>query len=250
MRFVILRRQIFFIGCIYKHPNLKINEFNDGYLNELLDKLSKENKTIFLLNDFNINFLNYDIHPPTNEFLNSLLSHYFLLHILQSSRVTTNSKTLIDNIFSNMAVPSIISGNLTASISDHLPQFLVAPNVFFNVFYPRSNNYERNRSIFDQENFVLDYFSTEWDNFLLLSNTTEKSYKTFLEKFESLLEIYAPLKKNYKNKLKLKDKPWITPGLQNYVSIKNQFLSKFVKLKNLCNKKKAHITYKQYRNLL
>ena len=24
------------IGCIYKHPNMKINEFNDDYLNEIL----------------------------------------------------------------------------------------------------------------------------------------------------------------------------------------------------------------------
>ena len=31
-----------------------------------------------------------------------------------------------------MAVPNIISGNLTAPISDHLPQFIVAPNIFFN----------------------------------------------------------------------------------------------------------------------
>ena len=88
---------------------MNINEFNDDYLNELLDKLSKENKTIFLLDDFNINVLNYDIHPPTNEFLDSVSSLYFLPHILQSSRVTTNSKTLIDNIFfSNRAVPNII----------------------------------------------------------------------------------------------------------------------------------------------
>ena len=43
------------IGCIYKHPNVNINKFNDDYLNELLDKLSKENKTIFLFGDFNIN---------------------------------------------------------------------------------------------------------------------------------------------------------------------------------------------------
>ena len=118
---------------------MNINEFNDDYLNELLDKLSKENKTIFLLGDFNINLLNYDIHPPTNEFSDSLSSHYFLPHILQPSRVTANSKTLIDNIFSNTAVPNIISGNLTDSILDHLPQFLVA----FNASHPRSNNYER-----------------------------------------------------------------------------------------------------------
>ena len=53
---------------------MNINEFNADYLNELLDKLSKENKTIFLLGDFNINFLNYHIHPPTNEFLDSFIS--------------------------------------------------------------------------------------------------------------------------------------------------------------------------------
>ena len=94
---------------------MKINELNDDYLNELFGKLSKENKTIFLFGDFNINLLNYDTNPPSNEFLDSLSSHYLLPHIVQPSRVATNSKTLID-IFSNMAVPNIISGNLTASI--------------------------------------------------------------------------------------------------------------------------------------
>ena len=122
---------------------MNICEFTDDCLNEVLHKLSKENKTIFLLGDFNINLLNYDIHLSTNEFLDSLSSHYFLSYILQPSRVTTNSKTLIDNIFFNMAVPSIISGNFTASISDHVPQFLVAPNIFLFASYPRSNNYEK-----------------------------------------------------------------------------------------------------------
>ena len=32
------------IGCIYKHPNMNINEFNDDNLNEPLDKLFKEKK--------------------------------------------------------------------------------------------------------------------------------------------------------------------------------------------------------------
>ena len=30
---------------------MNVNEFSDDYLNEPLDKLSKENKTIFLLDD-------------------------------------------------------------------------------------------------------------------------------------------------------------------------------------------------------
>ena len=57
-----------------------------------------------------------------------------------------------------MAVPNIISGNLTASILEHLPSFLVTPNIFLNVSYPKSNNYERDPSRFDQGNFVFDYF--------------------------------------------------------------------------------------------
>ena len=32
-----------------------------------------------------------------------------------------------------MAVPNIIFGNLRAPISDHLPQFFVAPNIFFSM---------------------------------------------------------------------------------------------------------------------
>ena len=116
---------------------MNTNEFNDDYMNELLDKLFKENKTIFLLGDFNIDLLNYDIHQPTNEFLDSLFSYYFLPHILQPSRGTSNFKTLLDNIFTNIALPNI------NSISDHLPQFHIALNAFFNSSNPRSNKCER-----------------------------------------------------------------------------------------------------------
>ena len=43
------------IGCMYKHPNMYVNEVDDDYLNELLDKLSKENKTIFRHGNSNSN---------------------------------------------------------------------------------------------------------------------------------------------------------------------------------------------------
>ena len=91
-----------------------------------------------------------------------------------------------------MAVPNIVSSNLTTSISDHLPQFLVAPNIFFNASYPKSNNYGRDWSRFDQENFVLDYFPVSG---IIFCFHLTQTLKTFLEKFESLLDTYAPLKK-------------------------------------------------------
>ena len=39
---------------------MNLPKFNEFYLNDLCDKLSKENKTAFLPRDFNINLLNYD----------------------------------------------------------------------------------------------------------------------------------------------------------------------------------------------
>ena len=54
------------VGCIYRDRNIELNEFNDYYFNNLLDKLSKENNTVFLLDDFNIELLSYDQNSLTN----------------------------------------------------------------------------------------------------------------------------------------------------------------------------------------
>ena len=115
------------LGVVYRHPTMDLNEFNDKYVNKLLDNITKENKTTFLLGDFNIDLLKYDSHTSTNEFLDSLSSNMVLPYILHPTRVTGHSKTLIDNIFSNHISKETICGNLTSTISDHLPQFLIVP---------------------------------------------------------------------------------------------------------------------------
>ena len=69
-----------------------LDEFNDNYLNILLDKLSKENKSVFRLGHFNVDLLKYK-HAPTNEFLDSLSSHMFLPYIVQPTRISTNSSS-------------------------------------------------------------------------------------------------------------------------------------------------------------
>ena len=66
------------LGCIYRQHRMDLSEFNDYYyVNSILDNFSKENKTVFLLNDFNIDLLNCDQHSPTNECLHSF-SFYVL----------------------------------------------------------------------------------------------------------------------------------------------------------------------------
>ena len=55
---------------------------------------------------------------------------------------------------------------MTATISNHLLQFPIIPNMFGNNPGNESNIYERDWSKFDRENFIPDYFSVDWEDLL------------------------------------------------------------------------------------
>lgn len=61
---------------------MDLTDFKCNCVNNLLDKVSKEQKSGFLLRCFNFNLLNNNVHNPTNEFLGSLASNSFLQYIL------------------------------------------------------------------------------------------------------------------------------------------------------------------------
>ena len=96
----------------------------------LLDKLSNENKDIMIMGDFNVNLINCNDDKNISNFLDTMLSHSFLPFITTPTRITRNTKTLIDNIFYNKPLNDIMSGNLSSIISDHLIQFLIEPSKF------------------------------------------------------------------------------------------------------------------------
>ena len=48
----------------------------------ILAKLYKENKTVFLLGDYNVDLSKYEQHSPNSEFLDSLASSMFLPYII------------------------------------------------------------------------------------------------------------------------------------------------------------------------
>ena len=88
-----LRKLNIIVAVIYRHPSMNLVDFNCNYLNKLLDIISKEQKSIFLLRDFNIKFLNYNEHNETNE--DSLASNSLIPLILQPTRISNHSNTLI-----------------------------------------------------------------------------------------------------------------------------------------------------------
>ena len=125
-----------------------------------------------------------------------------------------------------MISPEVISHNLTSIISDHLPQFMIVPNDFSNPLWNKTNIFERDLSNFDKENFIIDYFSIDWDVALKLDeqNVNLNNWILYIYKVNSLLSNYAPLKKINKYKLKFRSKPGITTALKK-INISQKWIS-------------------------
>ena len=140
------------VGCMYRHPSMSVDEFNNDYLTPLLDKASSENKLIFLTGDFNVDLLKADTNKDFAEYLDILSSYDFFPHIILPTRVTDISSTVIDNIFFNSIEYNIVSSNLTSSISDHFPQFLLLRNASVNTALPTKTAAS---SVHDWTKFVL-----------------------------------------------------------------------------------------------
>ena len=78
---------------------------------------------------------------------------------------------------------------MTATISDHLPQFAIILNMFGNISGNKSNIYERNWSKFDRENFILDCFSVNWGDLLKIDElNADNSTKIYLDKIDIFLD--------------------------------------------------------------
>ena len=238
------------VGCIYKHPGLTTQDFNFDFQQPLLDKLATENKNIVLLGDFNIDLLRYESQNPTREFLDILSSASLAPKITIPTRITTRSRTLIDNIFTNSVDESSITGNLECCISDHLAQFLIFPS---HKPAPNENNtiiYKRNYGKIDKK-FKDDLKNIDWTTALNnQANDVNRSLEDFLKIIESLLDKHAPLKQLTKKQLKTKSKPWITKGILTSRNKKEKIHSKFLKAKDPTRKEWLGQEYKRYKNLL
>ena len=75
----------------------------------------------------NINFLKFNEHTQTEEFLDMLYANNILPIITTPTRLTDHTATLIDHIYTN-SLQNFTPGILTVDITDYLPIFcLVRP---------------------------------------------------------------------------------------------------------------------------
>ena len=180
------------VGCIYRHQLMDFNELNCYYLNPLLEKLAKEQKNVLLLGVFNVDLLKYEQREANNEFRDSLSSNMVLPYINQQTRITSHSKSFIHNAPSNYISQDSVSANLTATISNHIPQILIAPHIFSNALNKKYNFFEADSSKFSHEEFILDYFAIDCTHILKLqNNNTNTSFQNFFDSMSKILNKHA-----------------------------------------------------------
>ena len=127
----------------------------------------------------------------SKEYLNLIQSEGFSQLIFEASRITENSQTFIDHIFTNIST-SCSSGSLAVEIVDHLPVFTI---LYDPKFSPFSDYFEfRHFRDFEKENFKFDLRRENWDS-IYKCNEVNESYSRFLHIFNKMSNTHAPLKK-------------------------------------------------------
>ena len=139
-----------------------------------------------------------------------------------------------------MVSPEEVSCNLISTVSDHLPQFMIAPNVFWKPSSKKANIFERDCLNFDQQNFILDNFAIDWNCALKLDEqNVDYSTESFSNKSNLLLSNYCPLKKIRKEKIKFSFKPVDSDLFKNVNINQNKFLNSFIKKKDPAKKQNS-----------
>ena len=237
------------VGTIYRHPCMSISEFNSEYLSPILYKIASEKKQILLLGDFNIDLLKCNDDNQVMSFLDIIGSHLVAPQILLPTRITEHSKTLIDNILSSPTESGTISGNIVYSISDHLPQFCLFPSHDLSRAREDGPHFQKAWSKFNADGFLSDLLQIDWESmFQRYDLDADKCFNIFNDKIKVLVDRHLPTVRLTKRQLKLKLKPWITPGLLKSMAKRDVFYRKFIKAKSPETKTRFSTLYKSYRN--
>ena len=191
------------------------------------------------MGDFNVNLINYYKNRGTYEFLEQLFNHNFTPQITLPTRITEKTATLIDNIFVNGQTRMYNSGNITTSLYDHLPQFIIIENgkptnKTAKGDKPTNKTAKttyRDHKNFDMESFIIDLPDIDW-TFATQNSDVNLGFEAFLRLFNATLDKHAPIKEFTKKEEKDKLKPWVTKGIKKSMSVRDKIYKQVVKEKD------------------
>ena len=152
------------------------------------------------MGDFNLDLLKYETHTGTDEFINNLGTYFFQPHILQPTRITDHTATLIDNIFYNALEHFTLSGNIIYDVTDHLANFLIINK--FSCLTSMSR-YTRDFSKFNETDLLNEVQAVDWQELLgSLGFEPWLMFDSFYAKVSSIIDKHIPIKELSKKSAK------------------------------------------------
>ena len=136
--------------------------------------------------------------------MTSLGTSFFHPYILQPTRITDHSATLIDNIFFNSLEHFTISGNVIYDFTDHLPNFLILNK--FSLLPTNVEIFRRDYSKLNESCLVNEIQSVNynWHDFLSTNNPSSSTlFDIFYIKLSDIIHKHIPVKQLSKRELKI-----------------------------------------------
>ena len=213
------------IGNIYRSPSSNHTKFIER-LDFNLKKLDRhKNKIIHLVGDFNVDLSRYDSDLHCHELINKMSEHSFAEVISIPTRITDNTSTIIDHIYSNQVHTIEKSRVITLDLSDHLGtyvQFGIDTNFFRENNAPLTETVNfRKFNAANLETFAELIRNESWDDIDKCTSANQQ-YEMFVDTYNKNYDKAFELKSTVRRKNQRKNpKPWITPWLEDACARKN-----------------------------
>ena len=195
--------------------------------------------------DFNINLMKKDTVKIVKNFTD--LTYYRLgciPLISKPTRITAETSTLLDHMYTNNVSGFNKSDILVDDISDHLP-VMVSCNLNIPK-YVSDDSYIRDSKGFIMENFLEDLAAELQSLGLVTSDNIDQFTEQFVFLFQNTLNKHAPLRKRSRKEKKMQMKPCISKGILKSIQVKNTLHKRAIK----DNTGVVWNQYKKYRNKL
>ena len=235
------------IGEVYRSPSGSITQFMET-LEGVLGKVFSEKSEVVLMGDFNL-----DLAEPSSrqasDLLSLLISYGLAPCINIPTRISNQTATLIDNIFSSLH--SIKNEVLLSDTSDHLPVAALFPILQNPQRLVPQDTPRLCCSPVELDKLKEDLSTSSWD-FSLPENINLGNYNdifgqfydTVKEKFAAYC-LKAPLR-NPRSRRSTPIAPWLTPGVLKSINRKQNLWKEY---KNRPSDAKLE-AFKLYRNML
>ena len=207
---------------VYAPPSGDIKLFLNK-LEELMYKISQENKHIFVTGDFNIEMIKEN--KTKTEFV-SMMNSFNLIHtIKENTRVTPTSASCLDNIFTN-------SDFVKTSVIENFASDHKAQKIVFQI-QNRASQVSEHKRIFSQENkdnFLGCLRDQDWENVYSINrNDVNSQWNSFINAYTCLFNQSFPLKvvHNHTNQKSKNRSPQIVEckrRLDNLLILSNHFI--------------------------